>query len=164
MEYASQINIHDIDNGYMKHVGYSSSDCDTNGFFDKSIINYISSTVTKALDGVDPTGKSIIVPDKTIHSVMNDVYYTYRPRTGDIYSRHIIKPDPNDTGEHTMINEVIEIITSDVRNNIGIQENNKQLSIWTTMLGDFNEHGLRSHPKIKIRKKRPRTMQFNMNY
>jgi len=43
-------------------------------------------------------------------------------------------------------------------------ENNKKLSIWNSVYGEFNEKGLRAHPPIKIRKKRPQRMMFNMNY
>ena len=45
-----------------------------------------------------------------------------------------------------------------------MEENNKKLSIWTTVYGDFNAHGLRQHPPIKIRKKRPDPFQFHMRY
>jgi hypothetical protein len=52
----------------------------------------------------------------------------------------------------------------DVKGNLGMDDNNSKLTIWTTVLGDFNEHGLQSHPKIKLREKRPAPLQFNMNY
>ena len=41
---------------------------------------------------------------------------------------------------------------------------NKQLSKWTTILGDFNKYGLRGHSQIKVNNKRPQSMMFNMNY
>ena len=44
-----------------------------------------------------------------------------------------------------------------------IEENHK-LSVWNTIYGEFNEKGLRAHPPIKIRKKHPQYMAFNMNY
>ena len=63
-----------------------------------------------------------------------------------------------------MIDQVIEVITSDVSNNLEMEENNRKLSIWTTVYGDFNQSGLRQHAPIKIRKKRPQPLMFNMNY
>jgi hypothetical protein len=63
-----------------------------------------------------------------------------------------------------MINQTINLIVNDVKNNLETEENNKKLTIWTTVYGDFNEQGLRSHPPIKIRNKKPASMQFNMNY
>ena len=41
---------------------------------------------------------------------------------------------------------------------------NEKLTIWTTLLGDFNEHGLRQYPPIKLRNKRPDPMLFHMRY
>jgi hypothetical protein len=45
-----------------------------------------------------------------------------------------------------------------------MDENNKKLTIWTTVLGDFNEHGLRSYAPIKIRENNINKVRFNMNY
>ena len=45
-----------------------------------------------------------------------------------------------------------------------MEENNRKLTIWTTVYGDFNQHGLQQHSKIKVRNKRPNPMEFNMNY
>ena len=63
-----------------------------------------------------------------------------------------------------MIDQVINIITTDVKVNLGMDEHNSKLSAWTTILGDFNEHGLRRHAPIKLRERRPMPMAFNMNY
>jgi hypothetical protein len=63
-----------------------------------------------------------------------------------------------------MIDQVIEIIVSDVKTNYETEENNSKLSIWTTVLGTFNDHQLRSHPVIKIKKRHANYMEFNMNY
>jgi hypothetical protein len=96
---------------------------------------------------------------------MNDIYESYRPPTGDIFSRYIV---PSGTSSESyvqnMIDQVIEVITSDVRNNLGMEECNKKLSIWTTVYGDFNSSGLRQHAPIKVRNKRPTPMLFQMNY
>jgi hypothetical protein len=63
-----------------------------------------------------------------------------------------------------MNDQVINIITTDVKNNLEAEQCNSKLSIWTTVLGDFNEHGLRQHGPIKLKERRPTTMLFNMNY
>ena len=61
--------------------------------------------------------------------------------------------------------QTIEIIVSDVKNNMEIEEHNKKLTIWTTVLGEgVNDHGLRSHSQIKIRESRPDPFQFHMKY
>lgn len=165
MEYATEICSQFCDDNYIKHVGYKENNSCIKKYFDASTVRTISHKVTQLLEGVDPQGRPIIVPSKTICSVMNEIYDSYRPPTGDIFSRYIV---PSGTSSESyvqsMIDQVIEVITSDVRNNLGMEECNKKLSIWTTVYGDFNEHGLQQHPKIKVRNKRPNPMQFNMNY
>jgi hypothetical protein len=163
MEYGE--NLYDNDFGYIKHVGYEENNFCIKKYFDSSTVRTISHKVTELLQGVDPQGRPIIVPNKTIYSVMNDIYDSYRPPTGDIFSRYIV---PSGTSSESyvqnMIDQVIEVITSDVRNNLEMEENNKKLSIWSTVYGDFNSQGLQQHPQIKVRNKRPTPMLFNMNY
>ena len=64
----------------------------------------------------------------------------------------------------TIIDRTITLIFDYYRNEIGMEENNKQLTVWTTILGDFNKHGLRQTPPIKTQKRRPDPFLFNMNY
>lgn len=165
MEYGTQISGSFYDDNFIRHVGYSEDNICIKKYFDISTINTISRKVTELLQGVDPQNRSIIVPDSTIRSVMNDIYKNYRPPTGDIYSRYTI-PSGTSTVSYVqnMIDQTIEVITSEVRNNLEMEENNKKLSIWTTVYGDFNAHQLRQHPPIKIRNKRPQPMAFQMNY
>jgi hypothetical protein len=165
MEYGTKICGPLCDDNYIKHVGYKQSNVCIQKYFDISTVSTISNKVTELLQGVDPENRPIVVPDSTICSVMSEIYDSYRPPTGDIFSRYNI---PSGIGSESyvqnMIDQVIEVITSDVRNNLGMEECNKKLTIWTTVLGDFNNDGLRSHPPIKVRNKRPAPMQFNMNY
>lgn len=171
MEFATEICSEKCNDQYMKHVGYSDHMCgDKCGpscmrrFYSKKNINQISCKVTELLMGVDKNNRPIVVPNSTICSVMSAVYENFRPETGDIYTRYNIPKSRGQNYVQQMIDEVINIITTDVKNNLGMEECNKNLSIWTTVLGDFNEHGLRSHSKIKLREKRPMPMAFNMMY
>jgi hypothetical protein len=161
MEYGENL----CDFGYIKHVGYSESNACIAKYFDPNTVDIISYKVTELLQGVDPQNRPIVVPKPIICSVMNSIYESYRPPVGDIYSRYII---PTGTSSESyvqnMIDQVIEVITSDVRNNMEMAENNSKLSVWTTVYGDFNEHQLRQHAPIKVRNKRPTPLQFNMNY
>jgi hypothetical protein len=44
-------------------------------------------------------------------------------------------------------------------------EANSKLSVWdATLLGDFNPHGLRQFPPIKLRQRGPDRMLFHMKY
>lgn len=171
MEYARGICGEICNDQFIKHVGYTDhiccDDCGpscTQKMFSKESIKKISAKISELLMGVDKHNRKIIVPDRTICSVMSAVYENFRPETGGIYARYNIPRLGAGSYTMRMIDEVINIITTDVKVNLGMEECNAKLSVWTTVLGDFNEHGLRSHPKIKLREKRPMPMAFNMNY
>lgn len=171
MEYATQICGEVCNDEFIKHVGYSDHMCGPNcgescmrKFYSKSNIAKISCKITELLMGVNKDNRPIIVPDKTICSVMSAVYQNFRPETGDIFSRYNIPKARGSNYVQRMMDEVINIITTDVKVNLGMEENNSKLTVWTTLLGDFNEHGLRSHSKIKLKERRPQPMAFNMNY
>jgi hypothetical protein len=160
MEYATHIT---NDDNYIKYVGYNQSSC-IKEFYSKHNVDKISQKITELLEGVDKNNRSILVPDKTIYSVMNSVCDNFMPETGDIYTRYNIASSSPVNDIQRMIDETINIITTDVKVNLGMDECNSKLSIWTTILGDFNKHGLRSHGPIKLKMNRGKQMAFNMNY
>lgn len=161
MEYAQNIC---NDQNYIRYVGYSENTGPINDYFSHNTINTISKKVTQLTYGVIQN-KPIIVPDHIIADVMNQIYISYRPMTGDIYSRYIV-PSGQTTDDYitSMIDQTIEVIVSDIKNSIGIDQQNTKLSIWSSLYGEFNPEGLRQHAPIKIRHKKPTSMQFNMNY
>ena len=163
MEYATEICGEICNDQFIKHVGYIDNICIKN-LYSKGNINKISCKITELLMGVNKDNRPIVVPDKTICSVMSAVYENFRPETGDIYSRYNIPKAREPDFIQRMIDQVINIITTDVKVNLGMDECNRNLSIWTTVLGDFNLHNLRSHSKIKLRERRPQPMAFQMNY
>ena len=163
MEYATEICGEICNDQFIKHVGYIDNICIQN-LYSKGNINKISCKITELLMGVNKDNRPIVVPDKTICSVMSAVYENFRPETGDIYSRYNIPKAREPDFIQRMIDQVINIITTDVKVNLGMDECNRNLSIWTTVLGDFNLHNLRSHSKIKLRERRPQPMAFQMNY
>ena len=172
MEYATIIGSDQISNDqFIKHVGFvdtlsldnNDSSC-LREFFSKKNRDKVSCKITELLSGVDCKNRNIIVPDKTIASVMSAVYENFRPETSDIYSRYNIPQGGSPDYLVRLNDQVINIITSDVKNNLGMDSSNSKLTIWTTVLGDFNAHGLRSYPPIKLKERRPSTMLFNMNY
>lgn len=165
MEYGTEICGPLCDDNYIKHVGYSESNECIRKYFDVETVRIISQKVTELTMGVDPQNRPIVVPSSTICSVMNDIYDNYRPATGDIYTRYIIPSgDTSESYVQNMIDLVIEVIVSDIRNNLGIEENNAKLSIWNTVYGDFNQENLRQHPPIKVLNKRPAPFLFHMRY
>jgi len=168
MEHASDIlgELRDGDENYYRYVGWNGGDDQIKKYFSDGTVRIISAKIIDLLQGVDPQGRTIIVPDKTILSVMNDIYESYRPPVGDIHTRYIVPTGSlyRDNYIQNMIDQTIEVITSDVRNTIGIEENNKKLTVWTTVYGDFNRHGLQQTSQIKIRNKHPAHFQFHMRY
>jgi hypothetical protein len=165
MEYATNITGNVCDKNFLRYVGYEQCNPALNKLYDPTTIKMVSNKISELLRGVDPQNKRIVVPDDIICDVISGCYDNYRPPTGDIFSRYIIPNDkgPNDNVQN-IINQAIELITMQVRNTMEMNQNNEKLTIWTTVLGDFNEHKLRQHAPIKVLKKRPAPMQFNMNY
>lgn len=133
--------------------------------FSESNLNACQKRITELLQGVGPNGRPIIVPTDTISSVLYQCFQTNKPQVGDIYSRYIQSEYTTGRDDLTDItSRAINIIVSQIRTEYGMIECNKRLTIWNTVLGDFNQAGLRSHPQIKLKLKRPEPMQFNMNY
>jgi hypothetical protein len=169
MEYAINMSNEICDDNYIRYSGYSednqpNSEC-IKKLFDPETIKIVSRKITELLMGVDPQNRPIIVPDNTICSVISQVQVKYQPPVGDIHTRYIVPTGigPQDYIQN-IINQSIEIITSTVRTELEMDQNNQKLTIWTTVYGDFNEHQLRQHAPIKVLHKRPDPMQFNMNY
>jgi hypothetical protein len=141
--------------GY-KYVGWNPNNECLRKYFSKSTVRTISNKVTELTRGVDPKNRPIIVPDKNICSVMSQIYLAFRPPTASIYTRYTIPRDEPENYVQRMIDQCIELIVTDIKNNLGIDEINSHLNIWSaTVLGDFNNLGLRSHSQIKVRDRRP---------
>lgn len=164
MEYGTSICSETCDDNYQRFVGFQENNECIRAYFSPNTVNAISKKITQLLMGIHPKNLPIIVPNRTICSVMSSIYSNFKPATGDIYSRYNIPNNEQQNNVQNMIDQVIEIITSQIRNEYGIIEANSKLTIWTTVLGDFNSHGLRQHAPIKVRNKRPNPMSFNMNY
>ena len=146
------------------HVGFKDN-LITSTLFSDTTVRDIAKKITELLHGAHPEKRPIIVPNETITNVLSAIYGNFRPATGDIYSRYIITSEENHISPfRKIIDQTIATIVGDVRNYYDSLNYNKGLTIWTTLLGDFNKHGLRSHEPIYTRQKRPDTMQFNMNY
>jgi hypothetical protein len=153
-------------NADRKFIGWDTSRNESfTTLFNKDNVAVYQSRITELLQGVEPTGRPIIVPIDTILSVLYQCYESNRPQVGDIYSRYIqaeytvSRDDLSD-----IVNRAMNIIVSTIRTEYGVLECNKRLTVWNTVLGEFNKEGLRSHSQIKLRRKRPEPMQFNMNY
>ena len=152
------------DLNYTRHVGWNLTDESARKFFSKETVNLISKKITQLTLGVDSLNRPIVVPKERITEVMDGVYSNWRPQVGDIYSRHIVPNERQKDFVESLINQTIEIITDTITNEFGMIEANSKLSAWVQLYGDFNPHNLNQTPQIKIKHKRPSSMQFNMNY
>lgn len=133
--------------------------------FDKNRLQLLQQEITRLLQGVGTEARPIIVPIDTISHVLYQCFATHKPRVGDIYSRYVQAENSLTRDDVVSIqNRAVNIIVSQIRNEFETIDNNRKLSIWTTVYGDFNTSGLRAHAPIKTRNKRPETMQIHMRY
>ncbi len=152
------------DLNYIRHVGWDESNPGIQQLYSQDTIKTISKKVTELTRGVDKLNRPIVVPDIRICEVIDGVYQNFRTTTGDIFSRYVIPNDQQGNTIQNIIDQTIEVITNHIRNEIGIEQQNQTLTAWVQVYGDFNSSGLRQYPPIKVKERRPNTMQFNMNY
>lgn len=128
-------------------------------------INLIQRKTAELLRGVHPEGNPIIVSEKVIIAALDSVIQQYIPNIGAIHSsRYIIEDEPIRYYTRDVIDRTINFIVQSVRDEYDVIKANFDLSIWDSVLGDFNRKGLMPHSQIKLRKNRPDPMSFNMNY
>lgn len=109
-------------------------------------------------------GRPVILTKKTIGSALSNVFFNYRPQLGDMYTIFNIPAEKDRNDLQTINEQAIELIYNQLKTEYEIEENNKKLTVWTSLLGDFNEHGLRQYTTLRINNKNINKMRFNMNY
>lgn len=148
----------------MQHPGYSYNDNNClKTLFSEENVNEMSREISAHLTGVDPKGRKIVVPNDKIYGVLSNVQENYVSNTGDIYTRYNLNRPMIDDYSYIRA-QTIQTIVETIRNELEIIANNQKLTVWTSVLGEHNNHRLRSHDILKIKKRRPAPMQFNMNY
>jgi hypothetical protein len=126
-------------------------------------LTQIQKHISNLLLNYYPNG--LIVPTKIIGDVLYSCYQNYTPQVGDIYSRYIQPSEVNERRDRAqIIDQCINIIVSQIKDEYDTMKKNEKLTVWDTILGEFNNQGLRAHPPIKVRNRRPDPMRFNMNY
>ena len=154
------------DKNFQRYVGYDyTSNAAEQALFSDQNLNLIQLKCKQLLKGVHPSGKDIIIQKATICDVLDTAWSNYkRQNIGDIYTIFTIPLGDKTSPFDSIVDQTIEYITNYVRSDYGMREENSKLTIWTSVLGDFNQHGLRPHDVIKIQEKRPTPMQINMRY
>lgn len=170
LETAEKINYLDSTENiaYNAYVGWKQSTEGNVGleylYSDENLEN-VSQKLTVALRNVHPQGKRIVVTKAQIASVISNVYQNaQRANIGGIFSEFVIPAAKPRNDIEDINDKAIEAIYSLLSTQFEVEENNKKLTVWNTVLGDFNENGLRSHAPIKIRKKHAQRMAFHMRY
>jgi len=156
------------DANFQAHVGWdytADNSWNCKYLFSNESLNTISNQISDALKGVDKLGRRIIVPNDKIANVLSSVYrFGTRTQIGSIYSKDTIPDNQSRNDVRNIINQTINIVVSAIKDEIEITENNKKLSVWNSVYGDFNTQGLRQYAPIKLRTRHPQYMAFNMNY
>jgi len=161
-------NLTSLNSSYMAYVGWentSANDPLLEYLFSVENLQQLSQTISKKLEGVDPQGRTIQVSLDKIANVLSNMYRNAtRMQIGDIYSRYVVPQCSSRCDVSEINNLTMNTIIKAIRDEYETIENNKKLTVWTTVLGDFNKEGLRSHGPIKIRRRHPQYMAFNWNY
>lgn len=137
----------------------------TQKLFTKTTVHVIQQKVGDYLTGVDSNGRRIIPTERVVVTALFGIFREHAPRTGDIYGKFLVVDDSKRDDYAYIVDKTISLLVQGIRDDLGMAEQNQKLTIWTTVLGDFNEHGLRQHPPLKINNgKRPDPMLFHMRY
>lgn len=171
MEYGCLIEKQKIENGrvmdenFYRYVGWSVSQGELDKrFFSEQTVRDISQKLQELLKCLRKDGRPIIVADRVIAHMMSEVFYKNRPQLGDGYFMYNIPAAEPRNDYETMKDMVVEMIFNNIKTEYEMDENNRKLTIWTSVLGDFNKHGLRQYTNLKINEKNINKVRFNMNY
>lgn len=149
---------------YIGHQAQISYDTLSLMLYTKKTVKLIQDKVSEYLIGVDSKNRKIVPSERVVVQAIFGVKDRYIPKTGDIYGRYIFDV-AFDRDDYTAItDQVISLLVSGIGTQIGMEQYNETLSVWTTVLGDFNDHGLRSHPVLKTKERRPDPFLISMRY
>jgi hypothetical protein len=124
----------------------------------KVIQNKVYQYLLEAMD------KKIVPSERIVIIALYGVFENHIPRTGDIYGKYLVVDQTQRDDYGYIVDKTISLLIDGIKNDIEMTEANNKLTVWTTVLGDFNEHGLRQFPPIKLRDRGPDRMLFHMKY
>lgn len=130
--------------------------------FTKYTIKVIQKKVYQYL--LEAMDKKIVPSERIVIIALYGVFENHIPRTGDIYGKYLVVDQTQRDDYGYIVDKTISLLIDGIKNDIEMTEANNKLSIWNTVLGDFNENGLRQFPPIKLRNRGPDRMLFHMKY
>lgn len=149
----------------LRHYGYDETEKNYQTLFSGEVVEMIRKEVLSRVAKSNARNVKIVLSSNTVRDALSSVHRNYKPPVQDMFSMHLQAHNYNRLGkEEQIIKETIELMSKQCINELDTLHYNSQLSKWNTLLGDFNQEGLRSHDKIKLRHKRPSSFQFNMKY
>jgi len=150
---------------YNRFVAYDQNlTPELNYLFSDENLDLVGAKIAELLKCLRKDGRPIIVARKVIAQVISQMQQNATRQIGDIYALYNI-PQEYIRDDISRFNEMaIEFLYNQIKTDYEMEENNKKLTIWTTLLGDFNEHGLRQYSTIKLNNKPINKLRFNMNY
>ena len=131
--------------------------------FTKRTVNMIRMKVYEYL--LKRMNKKISPSERIVIIALYGVFENHIPRTGDIYGKYLVVDETQRNDYAYIVDKTISLLVTGIETDIGMQEANSTLNIWNaTVLGDFNENGLRQHAPLKLRNRGPDRMLFHMKY
>jgi len=134
------------DDKYLSLVGWEATaegaDSGYHYFWSKENMDFISGEITRQLRQF---GLNICATPEVIAGAMSGIARAQNPVLGDIFTRYNIPKDPPRNDAKSMTEQVINVIINQI---LGEQQQgccSSQLSIWSTVKGDFSPWGIRSY-------------------
>lgn len=124
----------DISHNYRYSAFTQGDSCVYSELFNPKTIESVSGEITRRLEGVHPDNKQIIIPDRSIISVI-DSYYT----------------NGNYANTQLILMQTIMTIVNQVKTEYEMIKQNQKLSIWVTKMDGSGD--LQQTSDIKLRKK-----------
>lgn len=148
---------------YNAYVAYEQPET-LNYLFSNENLNMISETLSDLLKCLRKDGRPIVVTHRVIGETLSHLQQGATRQIGDIYTLYNI-PQATRRDDISRFNYMaIHHIYTQIKTEYEMEEANKKLTVWTTKLGDFNEHGLRQHSTLKIKQNNINKFRFNMTY
>jgi len=122
--------------GYIGHMLHPSIEI----YFSDKNVNMISNKITQLLIGVHPDNLNIIVPNRTIRTVLYNIYNNNKWNVVD------------------MTDQAIEVIYNQIKDEYDTIKKNNKLDKWDVYFDSTK--GIRQHPPIKLKERRCAPMQF----
>lgn len=151
------------DDNYNTFVAYEQPN-GLNYLFSDENIDKVRTILADLLKCLRKDGRPIVFTRGVVAQALSQMDQNAARQIGDMYTIYNI-PQATRRDDIARFNEMaIQFLYNQVKTEYEMDQANKKLTIWTTLLGDFNEHGLRQYSTIKLNNKPINKLRFNMNY